>query len=429
MPLTLAQAKSKLNSFIANGICSSDERVVLKINEAQRRLHSYRAWLGVLARFSITPTSNIFSLPSSTGNISTFAGFGLESAVMVNQTEVSGVQPVNDVRAFVTPNGDLLDIVPADTLNTTRSYRILGDAVSKIEVTGKMNFVEAAADTDLLLIDDLEALKLMLLAIYREENDQLESAQALEQKAIERLTTKTDRAVEAARRLNFQTRLNTEIENSFGQMLSRLALDLEDGLRMFDNELATTLNNAEEILFNLGPWSGTVEQYRVTVDNAGEIYLPNNIGSVLGISVGGRAIPIKDRNYDFHENGPGYQFKDTPGYDMLIDRGEKLVAGQWMRRYFVRSNASVGTCVEVLAKKRWLRKRKNNDKMDIRNYQALKEMVLALKTKDDIDKAQAREERALRYLREELKAARGGARSTIQIQAKAFAASEVTALV
>ena len=130
-----------------------------------------------------------------------------------------------------------------------------------------------------------------------------------------------------------------------------------------------------------------------------------------------------------HENGPGYQFKDTPGYDMLIDRGEKLVAGQWMRRYFVRSNASVGTCVEVLAKKRWLRKRKNNDKMDIRNYQALKEMVLALKTKDDIDKAQAREERALRYLREELKAARGGARSTIQIQAKAFAASEVTALV
>ena len=124
MPLTLAQAKSKLNSFIANGICSSDERVVLKINEAQRRLHSYRAWLGVLARFSITPTSNIFSLPSSTGNISTFAGFGLESAVMVNQTEVSGIQPINDVRAFVTPNGDLLDIVPADTLNTTRSYKI-----------------------------------------------------------------------------------------------------------------------------------------------------------------------------------------------------------------------------------------------------------------------------------------------------------------
>ena len=201
MPLTLSQAKSRLNTFIDNGICSSDERVILKINEAQRRLHAYRAWLGVLAKYFITPIQNTFTLPAYSGNISTFAGFGLESALLVNTTEVSGAQPINDVRAFVTPIGDLLDIVPTNTSSTIRSYKILGEPVDKIEVTGKLNFIEAAGDTDLLVIDDLEALKLMLLAIYREENDQLESAQALEAKAVERLVIKTDRAVEAARRL------------------------------------------------------------------------------------------------------------------------------------------------------------------------------------------------------------------------------------
>jgi len=429
MPLTLSQAKSRLNTFIDNGICSSDERVILKINEAQRRLHAYRAWLGVLAKYFITPIQNTFTLPAYSGNISTFAGFGLESALLVNTTEVSGAQPINDVRAFVTPIGDLLDIVPTNTSSTIRSYKILGEPVDKIEVTGKLNFIEAAGDTDLLVIDDLEALKLMLLAIYREENDQLESAQALEAKAVERLVIKTDRAVEAARRLNFQTRLSTEIEHSFGQMLSRLALDIEDGLRVFDSELADILNHAEENLFNQGLWNGTVEQYKVSIDNAGEIYLPHSIGAILGVSIEGRSVQVRDRMFEFHENGVGFQEKGSSGYEVLVDRGEKLVAGQWMKRYFVRSHANVGTCVEVLAKKRWTRKRKNSDKMDIKNYPALKEMVISLRMKDKEEQAQFHENKAIAYLQKELKEARGGARGTLQVQARAFNAGEITALV
>ena len=400
MSVTLSQAKSRLNTFIDNGVCPSDERVVFKINEAQSRLHAHRAWLGVLAKYFVTPIDNTFTLPSYSGNISTFAGFGLESALLINSTDVSGSQPINDVRAFLKPNGDLLDI-----------------------------FVEAAGETDLLLINDLEALKLMLLAIYREENDQLESAQALEAKAIERLSIKTDRAVEAARRLNFQTRLSTEIENSFGQMLSRLALDLEDGLRLFDGELADLLNQAEETLFHLGSWNGTIEQYKVSIDNAGEIFLPNSIGAVLGLCIDGRNVPVRDRMYEFHENSLGFQQKGTPGYEVLVDRGEKLVSGQWMRRYFVRSQANIGSCVEVLAKKRWLRKRKNNDKMDIRNYPAIREMVVSLRMKDKEEQAQFHENKSISYLQKELKETRGGARNTLQVQAKAFGAGEIVALV
>jgi len=95
----------------------------------------------------------------------------------------------------------------------------------------------------------------------------------------------------------------------------------------------------------------------------------------------------------------------------------------------VRSRANIGSCVEVLAKKRWLRKRKNNDKMDIRNYPALREMVVSLRMKDKEEQAQFHENKSISYLQKELKETRGGARNTLQIQAKAFGAGEIVALV
>lgn len=429
MALTLAEAKEKLSPYVSNGLCSTDARVVVKINEAQRRLHARRAWIGVLARLFIPVSNNTFSLPGPTGNISTVSGFGLESASFVHKTNLVSGSVINDVRAFVTPNAELLDIVPSSTDSNTRYYTIVGDSVSSVEVTGKLNFVEAALDTDLLLIEDLEALKLVLLAIFREENDQLEAAQALENKAVERLTLKTDMAVESARRLNYQTRLNTETDNSFGQFLSRIALDIEGGQRLFDGELADLINKAEETLFNLGTWHGTTQHLKVSIDNVGEIYLPTSVGTLLGVTANNRPLQVRDQMFDYHENGPGYQDKGSTGQGMLIDRGERLLSNKWMKCYFVRANVDSGTCVEIFAKKRWQRKRKNSDRMDIRNYPAIREMVLALRGVDKPEISQLHEAKAVSYLQRELKEMRGSARSNIQVQATAFAAGEITALI
>lgn len=429
MPLTLAEAKIQLSAYVDNGVCSSDSRVVLKINEAQRRLYERRSWIGVFARFYVPVSNNTFTLPSYTGDIATVSGFGLQSASFVHKSDLTSGTIVNDVRAFVTPNSELLDITPSNTDGNIRSFKIQGEPVVAIEVTGKLNLIDAKNDTDLLLIDDLEAMKLVLLAIFREENDQLESAQALENKAIERLTLKTDMAIEAARRLNYQTKLNSETENSFGQFLSRIALDIEGGRRMFDGELADLINQAEETLFTLGTWYGTTQHLKVSIDNAGEIYLPNTVGALLGVAANGRPLRVQDQMFDYHENGPGYQDKGSTGYAMLIDRGERLIGNSWMRCYFVRSNVETGTCVEILAKKRWQRKRKNSDKMDIRNYPAIREMVVSLRLAENVELSQAHENKAVYLLQKELKEMRGSAKSTIQIQAPAFAAGEIRALI
>jgi hypothetical protein len=332
----------------------------------------------------------------------------------------------NGIQAYLTDTTDVLPLNFVPSSSDFRTYSIEGQAPARVEITGKLNFVAAASDTDLLIIDDVDALKLMILALYREENNQLELAQALENKAVERLTSKTDQALEAARRINFQTKRASTIPNSLGDMRAKLALDLNLGVRTSDAEMVELLNTAEEALFARGCWYGTIETYRVNVTNTNEILLPTQIGTVLGITMGGYSVSVFDRRYDFHENGPGYQEKDTSGYDMLIDRGEVYVNNEWKRRYFIRDSKAV-ECVNILAKKRWLPKYRDSEKMDIRNYPAIKEMVQALKSQEP-EKVVFYENKAIALLQKELSEMRGGAKGHIQVQMKNFALSEIPCL-
>ena len=248
MPVTLIEAKAALSPYVDNGVCSTDTRVTARINEAQRRLHSMRAWLGVLARYSVTVSGGQFALPAASGNISTIGGFGLESAIKVSSTTAASGFLTNSVQAFLADSGDILSLNFISSSSDFRTYSIEGNAPERVEVTGKLNYVAAVADTDLLVIDDLDALKLMILALYREENNQLDLAQALENKAVERLTVKTDRAIEAARRINYQTKRVNSAYGTLGYFRSKLALDLSDGLRLEDGKLVDVINRAVDFL-------------------------------------------------------------------------------------------------------------------------------------------------------------------------------------
>jgi hypothetical protein len=110
MALTLTEARTALSPFVDNGVCSTDSRVIARINEAQRRLHSARAWLGVLARYSVPVVNGQFTLPGYTGSIETTAGFGLESAIRVASTTASEGFLTNSVQAFLTDTGDVLPL-------------------------------------------------------------------------------------------------------------------------------------------------------------------------------------------------------------------------------------------------------------------------------------------------------------------------------
>ena len=431
MAITLSEAKAFLAPYVDNGIYPTDDRVIARINEAQRRLHSYRGWLGVMAKFAVNVIGNTFSLPDYTGNLSTFAGFGLESASRVAETSASVGFMTNSVQAFVADSGSLVKMQFSPTSSDLRTFDLVDDSVGvvRVEITGKLQYQPAVNDTDLLVIQDLDALKLMVLCLWREQGGQLDVAKAFLDQAIERLTVKTERAVEAARRINFQTQAYSSKIGSVGEVRAKLALDLQDGIKLSDAELVNTMNDAEEALFALGKWYGTIERYRFEVTETNEVLVPSSIGTILYVSMDSMPIPIFDRNYDFHENGTGFSNRDSNGYNLLVDRGETFANNAWHRKYFIR-NSNRPECIEVLAKKRWLAKQNDSDFLDIRNYQAIKCMAMSLlAAREKPDVAEFYEKKALGLLSKELAEMRGGSRISLSVQANNFGAGEIVGLI
>jgi aryl carrier-like protein len=355
----------------------------------------------------------------------------LESATRIAETSANVGFMTNSVQAFVADSTSLVQLQFAPTSSDLRTFQLIGDSVNvpRVEITGKLNYQPAVNDNDLLIIQDLDALKLMVLALWREQGGQLDVAKAFLDQAIERLTIKTDRAVEAARRVNFQTQVYSSIPYSLGEFRARMALDLTDGVKISDAEMVNLINDSEESLFALGKWYGTIERYRFNVTQTNEILIPSDIGTILFASMDTNPVNIFDRNFDFHENGPGYNTRDSDGWNVLIDRGEVYANNAWHRKYFIR-DATAPECIEVLAKKRWKSKNQDSDLMDIRNYQAIKEMAFSLQAaKDKPEVAAYHEQKAINILKKELSEMRGGARATVRVQAEGFAAGEITALI
>lgn len=275
---TLAKARLLLAKYADNGVCSSDPRVTLRINEAQRRLYAVRSWIGVMAKAicAVTETEvngavqKAFIVPqgdSAKEGADRFIDFGFNSISRVSEyeptpAEATSSQTVypyiktNSVQAFVNESYGVLQVYP-DPANPYRyvlvspkeapGYTETKD-ITHVEVTGQLKFKPATLDTDILLIDDLDALKLMMLALWREENNQMDLAKTLEAKAIEHLSGKTDSSIELARKISYQSSINNYPYGTMGFVRSRLALDLKNGLRLDDAELIDLINKATDIL-------------------------------------------------------------------------------------------------------------------------------------------------------------------------------------
>jgi aryl carrier-like protein len=438
MAITLAEAKATLSVYVDNGVYQDDSRVIARINEAQRRLYAVRSWLGVLAKYSLPVNAGVFTLPDSTGNISTFAGFGLNTILSVTTTSMANGFLTNSEQAFLSNSESLVKVNKPASSSNFRSYQVSGinPLPSSVEVTGKLNFVPASSGTDLLIIQDLDALRLMLLALWREQNGQLDLAQAFEQKAVERLSIVLDKTLETARRLNYQSIVATSVEGTIGWMRARLALDLKDGLHTDDAALFHLIDKAEEYMLTRGSWYGSIKQFNIQVDESGEMYLPHEVESILFCSFNSQRVDLFAREYDFHENGPGFRTVANTGGLVVIDRGEDSVfdvdLGGYVakRKIFVNrpTNPEDPCILTVLGSVRWSAKTNDSDPMVIGNYPAMLEMVTAFMQSDKPDFYTFHEQKSIQLLRDELQQKRGGNRLTMQVQGTAWAMGDISNL-
>jgi aryl carrier-like protein len=438
MAITLAEAKAALSTYVDNGVYPTDDRVISRINEAQRRLYAVRTWLGVLAKFSLPLVNGVFTLPDYTGNITTVSGFGLSTIIRATSTTLPNGLLTNTEQAFLSNSETLLRVGKPITSSNYRSYQVSGISPlpQSVEVTGKLNFIPVASNTDLLVIQDLDALRLMLLALWREQNGQLDLAQAFEQKAVERLSLVLDKTLEGARRLNYQSLITTTTEGTMGWMRARMALDLKDGLHTDDSALFYLIDKAEEYLLTRGSWYGSIRQFDIEVPESGEMYLPHDVESILFCSFNSERVNLFAREYDFHENGPGFRTTANTNGLLVVDRGEDAVFDETTgtilakRKIFVNrpTNPEDPCILTILGSIRWSAKTQDSDPMVVGNYPAMLEMVTAFMQADKPDFYTFHEQKAIQLLRDELQQKRGGNRLTMQVQGTAWGMGEINNL-
>jgi len=247
--MTLGEIRSEVARVVDNGVTANDPRVIQRVNQAQRRLHAIRSWLGLFAKYKVDVVNNIFTLPSVLENVHSVTKY-TGSALPAGSVLLS-----EDANAFVHLDGDIVPLIfrPVSAAGTV-TYQIdpsLGQNLTSVVVAGKKIFVPATSDSSTLLIDDLEALKLMVMALWREENNQLELASGLQAKAVEHLALKTDMAIEVARRLAYQTRLSSASPGTMAFVRSRLALDLNFGLKTDETQMFDLVNKAQDMLIDI----------------------------------------------------------------------------------------------------------------------------------------------------------------------------------
>jgi len=451
MALTLLTAREKLSKVIELGISSSDSRSIDRINEAQRRIHTQGIYLGTLQSFAVKvdELTNTFQKPpllETVARVSRFSGTALLASESYRFLS-------READVFVSDPSTLLPISYVSGSPTT--FKLLDRSLNTtmVEVVGKATLIEATLNTDLLLIDDLDALKMMLLALYREENNQLEQAKAFNDLAIKYLRDKTDSSLNVAQKLQHQSSNESFPHGTLGYVRGRLVREMPDLSRINDSELFTLINSsqesavahfnflarqepdassrlefrelfldgaslalpsyevnrllvlssqtkkidesaalkksafelierdfneqiisrrkntysgelysapsgslaqvsarmaldnpellqksiqhirravaqAEELVINSGRWNGTIDLLECqTMGGEGEYPLPDYVDAILLAGFSDQPVSIYDRDYDFHENGPGWTRPQngSSGLSLAIDRGYTTV--------------------------------------------------------------------------------------------------------
>ena len=314
MSLTLGQARPLVARVVDNGLCPDDSRVAARINEAVARLNALGDWVGSIARYAVTVDvpNRAFSIPDALQSV-------IRAAVCPDSVihSTGGTLISDNEFAFVLESSPVLSLQQT----SASTFRIVGPVIpDAVDVVGNLKLATASADSDPLAVDDAYALKLMILALFREENNQLEQAQALIQQAVAHLKAKTDNAVTGARKILFTSMAAGIREGTLGYARAKLALALTDGLRLDDHKLIEVLGEAERRLMQQGrEWKSYLFK-----TSSGILAVPREIDTVLRIDLDNVPTRIQSHWYDYTENGWGYK-EEVFANREVVHRGEHAV--------------------------------------------------------------------------------------------------------
>ena len=286
---------------------------------------------------------------------------------------------------------------------------------SVVTVTGKKRFVPIQNDEDFLQVQNIEAIKLIILSIERNENSAPDEAPKYRQQAFDILEKEVknhllDPRNYMRRKSAYHDDLLTFPENTLGWVRANLALDIELAMKTGKMDLTWTINQIEQRIMQKAIYKDCVIQIEANVVG-GMIYFPLNVGSVLAADLNGLPIPIRSEFFQQLDNGPG----GFPAYQMLIDQGDEFVPSEkkLRRKYKLIADCTQGQRITAVCRLRWLYK-KPTDLMVIKNYEAIRLLFTAkfLEEEEKWQDAQVNQQQAYQLLDDELHAL-GRARGAI----------------
>ena len=133
------------------------------------------------------PWQTIYGLPLTLTELSRTTTNAFRSIDAINKTATKGWVRVYAVDPTTGSESCIAILAPDETLPMYRRYAIPGYSNSDgatVTVLAKRKFIPIVSDDDDLMISNLGALKMMLIAIEKEENNNLDEAMKYEQKAV-----------------------------------------------------------------------------------------------------------------------------------------------------------------------------------------------------------------------------------------------------
>jgi hypothetical protein len=436
--LQFKDAAPMICGVVDNGVSFDDPRVMVRLNEATKIVLDALVPVGGMMIANVTAQFGILVLPPQMENV-------IEAHPLATGTKVFGdgditqswYEIVNNStymepdKTYDNPLVDLgLNGNPSDPSDVRRVYNFPGLEPSNavVQVSGAKRYLPIEHDEDYLIIQNIEALKLIILSIERYENNAIDDAAKYRQTGLEMFQAEIKKHIfdprnYMYRKAQYYQDLVTFAPSTLGWTRAQMALDMPEALRMGKTDLTWGINQCERRLMERGTWKDTIITIQAQVVG-GILYFPLSVAGVYAVDLNGNPIPIRSQFFQHLDNGPG----GFPCSNMLIDQGDKLQPGfsGLRRRYKLIGSCTDGATITAVCKLRWIEK-KPADMMVIKNYEAVRLMMIAksLEEKEDWKNAQVNQQQAIDILEKELQAYLGGIRHTVHIQTYGFGLGDV----
>ena len=436
--LQFKDAAPMISGVVDNGVCPDDPRVIVRLNEATRIILNTMIPVGGMIIANVTAQEGFLILPPQMENV-------IEAHPVSSDTSVFGDKDITQSwyeivnqsayldpdKAYDNPLTDLgLNGNPVDPSDVRRIYLFPGlqpdNAV--VQCTGAKRYLPVSHDEDYLIVQNIEALKLIILSIERSENAAPDEAKKYRDAGLELLQAEVKKHIfdprnYMVRKTAYYQDLTVFATSTLGWTRAQIALDVQEALRMGKTDLTWGINQCERRIMERATYKDTIITIQAQVVG-GIVYFPQSVGGVHAIDLNGRPIPIRSQYFQHLDNGPG----GFPQHPMLIDEGDKLQPGfsAPRRRYKLIADCQNGATITAVCKLRWVLKQPD-DMMVIKNYEAIRLMMIAksLEEKEDWKNAQVNQQQAFEILDKELETYLAGIRHTVHVQMHGFGLGDV----